>query len=225
MYTALQEDGRGTRRTVADAFEVVQQTLGVGEVARAQIVLGPFPLPWGGSTAAVALLFSDLGCYVSLPASAGFSARSDTGSQRQAFDIAVLAGAEACSDGSVLLNNGSRVRAVEVMPTHLRTPSALDDSILRHVMALTQSNCYRNMREDLPEHSQRGVPDLYALDYGRVLTIKPPLLKVIQAYIKDHDPELRVSNQTIASALATWGIRVPTSRPRIARQAAARATI
>jgi hypothetical protein len=226
MYTALQEDGRGRRRTVADAFEVVQQTLGIGEVARAQIMLGPFPLPWGGSTAAVAVLFPDLDCYVSLPASASFSARTDTGSQRREFDIALLGGAEACSDGSVLLIDGSRLRAVEVMPTHLRTPSALDNRILRHVIALTKSYWYRNMREELPEHLRHGVPDFYMLDYGRVSAIDPPPLKVVRAYIEAHDPELQVSNQTIASALATWGVRVPRRRPRtVSQRAAARATI
>jgi hypothetical protein len=34
MYIVLQGDGRGKRRTVADALEVVRQALGVNEVAR-----------------------------------------------------------------------------------------------------------------------------------------------------------------------------------------------
>ena len=82
QYVALDQDGRTQRRTVADALEVVRQRLGVGEITRAEIRLAPFALPWGGSTAAVAVLFPDLGYCVSLPASARFGARTDT---RSAF--------------------------------------------------------------------------------------------------------------------------------------------
>ena len=112
QYVALDEDGRTKRRTVADALEVVRQRLGVGEITHAEIRLAPFALPWGGSTAAVVVLFPDLGYYVSLPASARFGARTDPSPQRQAFEIAVLEGAEICSDGSVLLKDeGGYVRS------------------------------------------------------------------------------------------------------------------
>ena len=76
QYVALDQDGRTKRRTVADALEVVRQRLGVVEITRAEIRLAPLALPWGGSTAAVVVLFPDLGCYVSLPASARFGART-----------------------------------------------------------------------------------------------------------------------------------------------------
>jgi DNA-directed RNA polymerase specialized sigma54-like protein len=39
-------------------------------------------------------------------------------------------------------------------------------------------------------------------------------LKAIKAYIETHDPELRVSNQKIADALAKCGVRVPRRRHR-----------
>ena len=185
QYVALDQDGRTKRRTVADALEVVRQRLGVVEITRAEIRLAPLALPWGGSTAAVVVLFPDLGCYVSLPASARFGARTDTSPQRQAFEIALLEGAEICSDGSVLLKDGSRLRAVEVEPTGLHRPSALDERILGHVIAMTKSfHCYRSIREGLPEDLQRQTPDLRALDYSRVRTIQAPPLKVIRGYIE-----------------------------------------
>ncbi len=225
QYVTLDQDGRTQRRTVADALEVVRQRLGVGEITRAEIRLAPFALPWGGSTAAVVVLFPDLGYCVSLPASARFGARTDSSPQHQAFEIALLEGAEIWLDGSVLLKDGRRLRAVEVEPTGLHKPSALDERILRHVIALTKScHCYRSIREGLPEDLQRQIPDLRALDYSRVLTIQAPLLKVIRGYIKRNDPQLRVSNQKIADALARCGVRVPRRRPRrVAPRTAARA--
>jgi hypothetical protein len=217
QYVGLDEAGRTQRRTVADALEVVRQRLGVGEITRAEIRLAPFALPWGGSTAAVVVLFPDLGCYVSLPASGRFGARTDNRPQHQAFEIALLEGAEVHSDGSVLLKDGRCLRAVEVEPTRLHKPSALDERILRHVIALTNSfHCYRSIREGLAEDLQRQIPDLRVLDYSRVRTIQPPPLKLIR------DPQLRVSDQKIADALARCGVRVPRRRPRKVPQRAAR---
>jgi hypothetical protein len=225
-HLGLDEGGRTKRRTVADALEVVRQRAELGAITRAEITLAPFALPWGGSTAGVLVLFPDLGCYVSLPASRRFRARTDSLPHRQIFEIALLEGAEICFDGSVLLKDGGRLRAVEVEPTGLPAPSALDERILRHVIALTASwHCYRSIREGLP-NLQCQIPDLRRLDYSRVLTIQPPPLKVIRGHIEQHDPQLRVSNQKISAALARCGVRVPRRRPRkVTPRAAARATI
>jgi hypothetical protein len=164
----------------------------------------------------VDVVFPDLGCTVSLPAATTFQARSGTGSPRKVLEISRLRAAEVCSDGSVQLVDGTRLRGVEVIPTHLPyEPSELDERILHHVIALTQSyHCYRSIREGLPADLQHLVPDLYALDYGRVRTIKARLLKLIRAYIEKNDPELKVSNQKIADALARCGVRIPRRRPR-----------
>jgi hypothetical protein len=117
-----------------------------------------------------------------------------------------------------LLSDGIRLHAVEVTPTLLPyEPSEREERILRQVISLTKSAyCYRNFREDLPEHLQDQVPDLWVLDYSRVRMIEAPLLKVIRGYIEDNDPELKVSNQKIADALAKFGVRVPRRRPRTA---------
>jgi hypothetical protein len=100
-------------------------------------------------------------------------------------------------------------------------PSDREERILRHVIALTKSHdCYRSIREGLPEDSQHLVPDLRALDYGRVREIQAHPLKKIRAYIEDHEPEPRASNQKIADALATFGLRVPRRRRHQARRPA-----
>jgi hypothetical protein len=225
-YVALEEEHRTSRRTVADALEVVRQKLGLDEMARAQIKVGPFQLPSGECTAVVQVVFRDLGCSVSLPTAARFRALSGTSSQHKIFEISRLDHAEVYSDGSVMLMDGTRLRAVDVVPTHLPYElSERDERILRHVIALTRSyDCYRSIRESLPEHLQHQVPDLRALDYGRVRTIQAPPLKVIRAFIEDHDPQLKVSNQKIADALAKCGLRVPRHRPRAGSAPTGRAT-
>jgi hypothetical protein len=209
-FVRLQEERRTSRRTVADALDVVGQDLAPNEVLRAQIRIGPLRLPSGKCTALVDVVFPDLGYIVSLPTSARFRALSDTSSRHQLFEIFRLDGAEVCADGSVRLADGTQLRAVEVIPTHLPyKPSKLEERILQHVISLTRSHrCYRSIREGLPEHLQHQVPDLRAVDYSRVGTIQAPLLKVIQGY------NLQVSNQKISDALATFGVRIPRRRPR-----------
>jgi hypothetical protein len=216
QYARLQEERRTRRHTVADALDVVGRDLSSNEVLRAQTEIAPLQLPSGECTALVDVVFPELGCRVSLPTSARFRALSETDSRREEFEISRLDRAEVCPDGSVLLTDGTRLRAVEVIPTHLPyRPSDLDERILRHVIALTKSyHCYRSIREGLPEHLQHQVPDLRALDYSRVRNIRAPLLKVVQGYIEDHDPDLKVSNQKIADALAIFGVRQPRRRPR-----------
>ena len=56
----LHEQRRTSRRTVADALDVVRQRLGVDEIARAEIQIGPLQLPSGKLTALVDVVFPDL---------------------------------------------------------------------------------------------------------------------------------------------------------------------
>jgi len=225
---ALDEEGQASRRTIADALDVARQRLGLNEIAPGEIRIVPLQLPSGECATVVIVVFADLGCHVSLPPAARFTALSGISSQPEIFEISALDHAEVCSDGSVLLVDGTRLRAVEVMPTRMPYElSKLEQRILHHVITLTDSYyCYRSLREGLPEHLQHQVPDLRALDYSRLHMIQAPPLKVIQAFIEDHDPELKVSNQKIADALAKCGVRVPRRRPRsVSQRAAARATI
>ena len=218
----LQEECRTRRRTIADAVDVVRQKLGLNEVARATIRIGPLQLPSGDSTALVDVVFPDLGYVVSLPTSAQFKALHGTGPLHKEFEISLLDRAEVYADGSVLLLDGTRLRAVEVRPTYLPyEPSELDYRILRHAIFLTNSaHCYRKLLEGLPpEFKDKFEPhfqDVRALEYSRVRTIRAPLLKVLRGYIEDTDPELKVSNQKIADALATFGVRIPRRRRRAA---------
>jgi hypothetical protein len=224
----LLEERRTKRRTVADVLDVVRQVLGLEDPPQGKINLGPLLLPSGEWTSLVDVVFPDLDCIVTLPTSARFRARSATNSEHQEFEISRLDGADVASDGSVRLVNGTQLRTVEVVPTHLPyEPSELDRRILRHVISLTRSeHCYRSIREGVPEHLQHQVPDVRALDFSRVLTIQAPPLKVIRGFIEEHDPDLKVSEQKIADALARFGVRVPRRRPRtVSRRKPTAATI
>jgi hypothetical protein len=79
----LQEERRNSRRTIADAFEVVHQVLGIDEIPPARIQIGLLRLPSGKVTGLVNVVFADLGCRVSLRTSTRFKALTDTSSQRQ----------------------------------------------------------------------------------------------------------------------------------------------
>jgi hypothetical protein len=213
-YVRLDEERRTSRRTIADALEVVRRTLGVDDIGPARVRIGPLRLPSGQCTALVDVVFSDLGCGVSLPTSSRFMARSGTSARLEKFEISRLDRAEVCSDGSVLLAGGTRLRSVEVVPTLLPyEPSELDEKILWRVIVQTEADfCFRSIRDGLPDHLREIVPDIRALDYSRIRTIDAPLLKVIHGYISDRDPNFSASNQKIADALAMSGARVPRGR-------------
>jgi hypothetical protein len=183
----LEEHRRAKRRTVADALEVVHEKLGVYETTRAEIKIHHLQLPSGECTALVAVLFPDLGCHVSLPTSARFRGFSERSSQNQLFEISRLDRAKVDSDGSVRLVDGTSLRAVEVIPSHLPYElSKLEKLILWYVILLTRSlYCFRSIHEDLPEQLQQQVSGFH-LDWSRVRTIRVPALKVIKGFIEDH---------------------------------------
>ena len=210
---ALGEDGRTRRRTIGDALEVVRQQVGLDEIERAEIKIGQlFQLPYGECTAIVVVAFPDLACYVSLPSAGRFSALPETDSQRKMFEICRLDEARVCPDGSVVLGDESRLRAVEVVPTHLKYHlSALEERIFGHVIAITNASCFRRIRELLPEHLRDRLPDFLVPDYSNLHTIQVPPLKVIRAEIAERDPGLQMSNQKIADTLAWCGMRSPTA--------------
>ena len=215
-HVRLGEGHRTSRRTVADAIEVVRELLGPDDIGSPYIQLGEFELPSGQTLALVDVVFPDFGCRVSLPTSFRLKARSATKACQEEFEISRLDRARVRSDGSVLLVDGTQLRAVEVIPAALPwQPSELDMRILRHVISATQSDfCYRSIREGLPEHLQHMVPDIRGLDFSRIREIEVPLLKQIRSDIADVDPGLRVSVQKIADTLAMAGARVPRRRPR-----------
>jgi hypothetical protein len=215
-YVRIREEDRDKRRTIADALDVMWQEFGFCDVDGAHIRIGPFRLDSGQCTALVDIVFPNLECMVGLPTSSRFKARSGTSAQHGEFEISRLTGAEIGADGAVLSTDGTRLRGVEVIPTHLPDQlSKREQRIIGHLIRQTGAyHCFRNYRDELPEAFREGCPDLWVLDFGRLCTIDAPPLKVIRGYIEDHEPGLRVSNQKIADTLAMCGIRIPRRRRR-----------
>ena len=217
QYVALQEEDRIHRRTIADALDVVRQKIGLDEIAPARVEIVEL---FKTGIATVNVVFPKLGCRVSLPTSARFKARTGKGSEREEFEIFRLNGAELCSDRSVKLADGTRLRAVEVVPTSLlREPSQLDARIFRLFLSYVKAkdHCFRSFGEGLPESLKHYAPVGGGLDFGRLrlrVMQEQPRQKAIQAFIEDNDPELRLSPQKIADALTNFGVWYPKPRSR-----------
>ena len=223
----LREEHRTGRRTVADAIEVVGELLGPDDIGSPYIQVGEFELPSGQTLALVDVVFPEFDCRVSLPTSFRFKARSATNACQEEFEISRLDRAQVCPDGSVLLVDGTELRAVEVIPAALPLqPSKLDMIILGYLVSLTKSfNCCRSLREGVPEHLREMVPDICMPDFSRLREIKAPFLKQIRGHIVDKNPDLSVSNQKIADTLAVAGIRIPRRRPSLQAHCRNSATI
>jgi hypothetical protein len=220
-YTTLSDDEMQSRRTIADALEVLRQAAGFQEADYAKVEIGLLTPPSGETTGLVILLFEvaseDITYVVSLPASARFRAVGDTGSKED-FEISRLDGAIVSARGSVRLTDGTELRAVEVVPSYMPIePSELDWRVVQYTVALVgaEKRCYRSLREGAAPELQPMIPDLRYLDCSSLSGLDLPPLKVISGCIREKDRSLRkISEQKVADALRTFGMRVPKARPR-----------
>src|SRR6202030_447990 len=122
-YERLCEDKRTARRTVADALEVLRERAGFADRDCAEICVGLLKLRSAEVVGVVQLLFDvpfqGKTYVVSLPTAGRFYARQLNSSQRDCFAIAKLDRAITDSRGTVLLADGTTLRAGEVSPANL----------------------------------------------------------------------------------------------------------
>ena len=219
-FQRLFEEDRSSRRTIADAIEVLRQACDFNSHDRAEIRIGPLPLPSGDVVGLVNVQFPvrDTVFIVSLPAAARFRANCGGASQRGCFEIDRLDGAVVAFDGNVRLKDGATLSAVEVIPTPvLHDPTELDWRIVQLTVAMikAENHCYRSLRTGVPQPQQDMVPDLRRLDCSKLSGLDLPPLKQIAIYIGEQDWTLRkLAPQKIADALRKFGMRVPKPRPR-----------
>jgi hypothetical protein len=220
-HILLADENRNARRTIADALEILRSKAGFDEVNRAQARIGWLKLPSSETIGLVQVVFdapcNDMVYAVSLPSSREFHARRPNSSQGGRFGIASLDGAEIDSTGSVLLTDGTTLRAVEIIPARLPyTPSELDSRIVYCTIALipgAEERCCRRLRDDVPTRFKEMVPDLRFLDCSKLSGLDIPSLESIAAYIIESDPGGRhPSQQKIADTLHKFGIRIPALR-------------
>jgi hypothetical protein len=224
-HVLLREEQRNHRFTVSDAIDVLV-TAGFGDDDFAEIRVDGMRLPSGEVVGLTNVLFSShaLGTtlVVSLATSAQFKAKRQGEAEPRLFSIFELDGANADSNGSVRLSEGSVLRAVEIIPANLPLkPSELDWLIVHHVIWIigAETRCYRSLREhakprclDLPEDI---VPEIKFIDCSALKGLELPPLKYLAREIGKKHPALKkLSHQKIADALRTFGMRIPRSRPR-----------
>jgi hypothetical protein len=212
QYTRILEEKRHSRRTVADAIQLLAEVAGFGDCDRANIRVSLIGLP-SGIVGLVDLMFKkrpqNRNWIVSLPSSATFTAKRQASSEKVSFDIARLDGAAVDFAGQATLKDSEQVRAIEVEPSRwLGAPSELDWRIVHYTLAIigAQERCYR----------QLAGTELRFLDCALLSGLKIPPLKVLQGKIADRDPTLKkLSQQKIVDALQRFGIRHPPARPRV----------
>ncbi len=145
------------------------------------------------------------GCGVALPSSASFTGQR-LGGEPERFEISRLDGGWAEEGGTVELSDGTRLRAVNMVPTPIcRELTDIQKRIAYWTIKLidAEGRCYRY---------GPPTPDLAFLDYGKVYDLKLPTLKAIAHYIARQDFTFRkASHQTIANALSACGLRRPRS--------------
>lgn len=141
-----------------------------------------------------------------------------SGAKLDAFEISLLNGAPVFADNSVGLSDGRLVSAVDILAAKIREyPTPLERAIVSSTIESlgAQESCYRSLKHGVPPQQQQFVPDHSFLDCSRLSGFSVPGLKRIQGYLADHNPAGRSpSQQTIANALQTFGMRIPTPRPR-----------
>ncbi len=205
-FKNLEEDKRQTRRTLADAFDVIERACNVKETP-AEVKILELRLATGQIVgAAVSVWFSELQSVVAMPVALEFRAVRIGGDARETFAISRLHGAHWSGRGPVRLADGTEVNALELIKTPLNH-SDLEVAIVREVLGfLKEPEAYRNLMDDMPSEHKEQLPDLYVVDYSRLpgLGLHVGLLPPIQKRLASSG--LNASLPTIASALKRAGI-------------------
>ncbi len=210
-----------TRRTVADAIDVLHQDVGFEGDDRAQFRLGPMRLASGVIVSLVSVYFSSAArqktFIVWLPTAVKFRAILRDQSVIDQFDIDRLEEATLDNAGNVELCDGTRMRAVEIIPVPLPYKlSGLDCVIIRLAISKidAQDKCSYSTEGLFSEHPNDD-PYIGYIDCSKLTGLCVPELKVIKGYIGERAPRLKsVSEQTISNALRKFGMRIPVARPR-----------
>lgn len=215
-HERLAEPDRHLRRTAMDALEVLRKEAGFRDDDQAEFHIGLMRLVSGDKVGLVDIRFDSparktVYC-VSLPAATHFNAKPDGFPVFRRFEITRLSQAWIDGRGRVRLNDGYKLRALEIERAPLPIePSDLDWRIVHLTLELVgATDCYRSLREDVPPDQRDMVPDLRFLDLARLSGLALPPLQEIARYVASRYK--KVSGQQIANALRKFGIRHPQAR-------------
>ncbi|MGA7545508.1 MAG: hypothetical protein WBW08_06740, partial [Methyloceanibacter sp.] len=145
----LYDDGRKSRRTIADAVESLRDRPGFSEDMRAEISTGRLQLPTGKVVSLVQVICQEIGWAVSLPTSVYFYGTRTTGVAPEEFEISRLEGAVADANSNVELSDGTLLHAVEVQPVCLPDAMTEQEMLIVHAAIAfigAEARCYRHLR-------------------------------------------------------------------------------
>ncbi|GMO78009.1 hypothetical protein BwSG20_53220 [Bradyrhizobium ottawaense] len=203
----LQSNERDNRRSIADAMDLLHQHAAFEGGHTVKIRIGGLRLPSQHIVGLVAVCAENAAAetafIVTLPTCKKVWARRHGREDLEEFDIFQLDGATVHGNGNVELIDGTRLRAVEVVPTLLPyNVTDLDWCILHHTIAMmkAEQECYT-----YPIPSAQTS----ALDCSKLpaLRAKIPPRKEILRYIAKQEPALkRPSRQKIDDTLHKFGM-------------------
>ncbi|MBR1153975.1 hypothetical protein [Bradyrhizobium sp. JYMT SZCCT0428] len=218
-YEVLGEKEWKKRRTIADAIDVLQKSVGFNGDDRGEIQLGRMRLPSGDVVSLTWVSFESAAhrktFIVKLPTATKFKATLQA--ELLIDDIGRLEGATLDEKGNVELQDGTLMRAVEITPALLPYGvSALDLTIVALTISQMDAldKCSYSTGEVFFGHPEDD-PYVGFIDCSKLAGLDVPQLKVIKAHIADRAPEFAtVSEQKIADTLRKFGMRIPAKRSR-----------
>ncbi len=222
-HKILREEERHRRRTFADAIAVLHEETDFKAGDRAEVRLGLLRLPTGDVVSLINIFFDSAShqktFIVSLPAATRFRARPDGCFQVAQLDVIELNDATLEYDGTVLLSDGRRLRAIEIIPAQFPYEiTNLEWRIIHHIIKMVgaEQRCYRHPGEVLVPALRQIALDQKLLDCGSLSELKIPLLKQIQGDFLDHNPDAKsLSQQKISDTLRKFGMRAERGTRRI----------
>jgi hypothetical protein len=212
----LDLNGLRSRRSLADAFEVLRAKTSICNPTGGSFDISPMLLPSGQVVSLVSVRFAAHGTayIVPLPSCTHFRAICVGANKFQKFPIERLVDATLEPSKQVRLADGTALKAFEVIPTALPVePTRQQWKIVHGVLnAFGLKHCYRSLRE--AAHLQ-DLAGYHFLDCSRLGDLGLPKLNEICYRLTRLDRSFaNISEQTIANALRTFGIRLPARRPR-----------
>ncbi|RXH25796.1 hypothetical protein XH99_02850 [Bradyrhizobium nanningense] len=204
----LQQEECENRRSIADAVNVLHAQAVFDRVRTAEIRAGRLRLPSKQIVGLVGVFVENAAAQttslVTLPSATNFRARRHGSQELEEFDVFRLDGATVDGSCAVELVDGTRLRAVEVIPASLPYKvTELDWRILHHTIAMmnAEQECYTY---PIPFAQPTGALDCSKLP---ALRGKVPPRKEILRYIAKQEPALkRPSRQKIDDTLHKFGM-------------------
>ena len=196
----LIDAGRMSRRTIADAIEVMRSHPEFSQHRRSKVQTFPLHLPSGDVPFLVQVVCAELALTVSLPTSKKFRAkgtRTPASLEFEEFETCLLDGASAeiiDEQLEVVLSDGRRLQGVQVIPCYLppcgdgqrqKDALRLQEEVIGLVVRMcnAQDRCYRYVDKDL-------FPGVRVLDFGTLRDLQLPPLSEIVNYIDLNHPAI-----------------------------------